>query len=156
MKIEAKYIIKEATVGMIPAKKIEYDTIVVEGKRLRYIKQTPLDIIKQSCIHYWSTYEGRRQAVIHHTGFKEKVPIPVHPKRGIIAIPTHGINHIDCCWLMHDHILHYESIKNDAKYKTASTFTNGKTLKLDVSIRSFQTQMQRAFEISYRIENGLV
>lgn len=156
MKIEAKYIMNETTIGMIPARKIEYDTIVIEGENLLYIRQTPLDIIKQSCIHYWSTYEGRREAVMHHTGFKEKVPIPINPKRGIIAIPTHGIKHIDCCWLMHDHILHYEPIKNDPKYKTTVIFTNRRNIKLDVSIRSFQTQIKRAFEIKYRMEKELL
>lgn len=156
MKIEQEYIINKATISIIPAKKIDYDSIVVEGERLRYIRQTPLKIIKESCIHYWSTYEGRRQAVIHHTGFKEKVPIPVNPKQGIIAIPTHAIKHIDCCWLMHDQVLQYERIKDDAKYKTAVTFTNRKILKLDVSIRSFQSQMDRAFGIRYRIERDLL
>lgn len=97
MKIEQAYIINKATSGIIPAKEIEYDSIVAEGERFRYIRQTPLDIIKISCIHCWSTYEGRRQAVIHHTGFKEKVPIPVNPKQGIIAIPTHAIKHMNCC-----------------------------------------------------------
>src|SRR5699024_6407938 len=144
MKIEHQYIINKDTSCIIPAKEIEYDAIVGEGERLRYIRQTPFDIIKQSCIRYWSSYEGRRQAIIHHTGFKERVPIPINPKEGMISFPTHAIKHIDCCWLMFHHVLQYEPIKNDPKYKTLVTFTNRKTLKLDESIRSFQSQMERA------------
>lgn len=153
MNIEENYIVNKTTIAIVPAKEIDYDSIVVESESLRYIKQTPEEIIKESCLEYWSDYEGRRKAVIHKTGFKEKVPIPVNPKQGIIAIPTHAIKHINCCWLMPEYILRFEAIKDDPNFKTVVTFMNGRTLKLDVSIRSFKSQMNRAFEIIYRIQS---
>lgn len=153
MNIEQSYIIKDKTIALVPAKEIDYDSIVVESESLRYIKQTPEEIIKESCLEYWSDYEGRRKAVIQKTRFKEKVPIPINPKQGIIAFPTHAIKSIDCCWLMPKHILRYDVIKGNPNYKTIVTFTNRRTLKLDVSIRSFKSQINRAFEIMYRIQN---
>lgn len=150
MEIEQNYIINNKTCGIIPAKQIDYDSIVVEEETLRYIQQTPMQIVESSCIHYWSTYEGRRQSVIHHTGFKEKVPIPIIPQTGVVTFPTHGLRDLNCCWLMHDQILQYEPINHHEQFKTAVTFANRKRLRLDVSIRSFESQMKRAFEVKFR------
>lgn len=155
MNIEQNYIVNDKTIAIVPAKQIEFDSIVVESEGVHYIRQTPQQIIEASCIHNWSDYEGRRNAVIHHTGFKEKVPIPIHPNKGIVAFPTHAIKHIDCCWLIPQHILRIDTLKDDPKYKTIVTFTNRKSLRLDVSIRSLKSQSERAFEVKYRVEKDL-
>lgn len=152
MKIEQTYIIKKLTSGILPARQIDYDSIVIEGEKTLYIRQTPLDIIKQSCIDNWSSYEGRKEAVIHHTGFKQKLPIPVNKQIPIVAFPTHALKHINCAWLMYDHVVNYVPAKSDPTKKTTITFLNGKSITIDVSIRSFTSQMTRSLEVIQRIK----
>ena len=110
------YKINDKTMALAPAKEIEYDTIVYETDRKFYIKQTAIQLIHQACLNHWSTYEGRRKAVMHQTGYKEKVPIPIHLKKEIIAFPTHAIKHFDCCWLFYHHVFHYESINDHPEF----------------------------------------
>jgi len=62
--MQSKYTTIRETLALFPAKHFEYDTIVIERERKLYIRQTPLQIIKASCQNYWSTYEGRRDAVV--------------------------------------------------------------------------------------------
>lgn len=152
MKIEQTYTINPLTIAIFPAKQIDYDSIVIEGEKTLYIHQTPLDIIKQSCIDYWSSYEGRKKAVIYYTGFKQKVPIPVSEQIPIVAFPTHALKHIDCAWLIYDHIVNYLAAKTDPARKTTITFSNGKTMTINVSIRSFTSQMTRALEVMQRVK----
>lgn len=152
MKIEPDYSINKSTIAIIPAKQIEFDSIVIEESQKFYIRQTPLQIIKASCLEYWSDYEGRRKAVIHHTGFKEKVPIPINSQEVMVAFPTHAIKHFDCSWLFYNHILQHERVKDDPT-KTLITFTNGQTLSLNVSAKSIKTQLTRSLEIIQRIRS---
>src|SRR5690625_4044178 len=71
------YKINDKTMALAPAKEIEYDTIVYETDRKFYIKQTAIQLIHQACLNHWSTYEGRRKAVMHHLNYRRKVPIPI-------------------------------------------------------------------------------
>jgi len=71
--IKTAYKINEQTIALCPAKEIDYNTIVFEQEKTYHVKKTPLELIKDACIENWSTYEGKRQAVIHHTNFTERV-----------------------------------------------------------------------------------
>lgn len=151
MKIEKTYIINKETSCILPAKEIDYDLIVVGEKKLLFIRQTPREIIKKSCIYYWSTYEGRKKAVIHHTGFKQKVPIPINEQIPIATFPTHALIHINCAWLMYHHIVDYIPAR-----KTTITFTNGKSLTIVVTIKAFISQMKQALEVVQRMRAGWI
>lgn len=91
--IHKTYQVNRQTIALRPAKVIDHSTIVIEQEETYKIKETPLQIIKEACIANWSTYEGRRQAVIHHTNFKQKVPIPSTSKKiSLPSQPTHQQN----------------------------------------------------------------
>src|SRR5699024_12387686 len=66
------YQINEKAIALCPAKEIDYDTIVLEQEATYRVSKTPMQLIKDACIANWSTYEGKRQAVIHHTNFRHK------------------------------------------------------------------------------------
>jgi len=44
-----------------------------------------------------ATFDCRRKAVTYHTGFKQKVPIPICLRKEIISFPTHAIHSFECC-----------------------------------------------------------
>jgi|SRR5690625_971243 len=142
MKIKDSYNINVHTQILIPARHIEYETIVWEKERKLYVKDNPLKIIQKACLNRWSTYEGRRNAVIHHLNYQRKVPIPIDTEESIVAIPTHSPSNFDCHWLILHNIM---KIVGNKKQSTV-LFVNGQTINLDISQYSARQQYSRAFD----------
>ena len=136
--------------ALLPAKVIDYDTIVLEQTRTLYIQQTPLEIIKAACYNEWYTYEGRREAVMRHTNFRNKVPIPICSHKEIYFFPTHSPNLFENHWLSYKHIVKTTSISRNAKTSTI-TFLNGAKRTIPMSSYSLNNQMKRTFECMYRM-----
>lgn len=152
------YIVNKKTLAIIPAKQVEYESIVMEGNQVLRVRQTPLQLIKKACLDYWSSYEGRRQAVMYHTNFMRQVPIPISPQHGIYTFPTHATGHIDCHWIFFNNILlitEGDPSKEKSNTKTQVIFKNRKTLRLNISMHVLENQMNRTFECKYRIESTL-
>lgn len=102
--IQLTYEVNPQTQAILPAREIEYSSIVKEEHQTLYIRQTPLQIIKAACLDGGATYEGRRKAVTHLTGAVQKVPIPINPRRNIFAFPTHSPTAFECNWIFYHHI----------------------------------------------------
>lgn len=148
------YTLHKNTFALLPAKAIDYDTIVLEKNNFLYIQQTPLQIIKNSCYKYGTTYEGRRKAVNYHTNFYQKIPLPISIKKRLYLFPTHSPKHLNNCWLSYMNISSAQYIK-DASFKQPQTilqFKDGQTLKLNVSEHIMQTQMERTFQVMHQLE----
>src|SRR5699024_7047556 len=110
----------------------EYETIVIETDRMILIKKTPIELIETACQNEWSTYEGRRKAVIHHTKFKRKVPIPINIEKEMYFFPTLAPTNIHNIWIAYRHI---QDIKQHQSNPAKSTiiFVNGVKLSVDIS-----------------------
>ena len=143
------YTIGPQTLALLPAKQIDYDTILINESDIKYVCQTPLTLIKSACFHNWTTYEGRRQAVIHHTNFKQKTPIPISIDSGMYFFPTHSPSSIHNNWIAYKQIA---SIHKAPQHQSMIHFKNGQTLTLDISMHILKTQIERTFECMYRIE----
>src|SRR5699024_12425084 len=94
--ILSDYMIHEATMALLPAACIDYDTIAIEKNHKRYIRKTPHQLIKTACLEHCATYEGRREAVMRHTGLKRNVHIPINPSQNLSTCPTHSPTDIRC------------------------------------------------------------
>jgi competence protein ComK len=137
------YDINKETMALIPAKHIDYDTIVYETNQILYVKQRPLDMIKVACLDGGSTYDGRRVAVIHQTGAQHKVPIPINPLEKIYAFPTHSPSLYECSWIFYHHVRSIMPHPTDPK-ESQVLFKNGQTpLNLDISHSSLEKQLHR-------------
>lgn len=101
------YHISNETLALLLAREIEYDTIVMkEGTQTKHVRQTAFNLIKLACYtHDWTTYEGRREAIVKQTGFKRKTPILISIVKDIYFFPTHSPNHVDNIWISFHHIL---------------------------------------------------
>jgi len=148
IKILPHYSIHSNTMALLPTNHVNYQTIVKEPNRHIYVKQTPFQLIKQACLERFTTYEGIREAVQHHTGFQRKVPIPISPHSNIYFFPTHAINHSDCCWVSYHHVLRIKKYHKDHPNDPSSTilFKNGKILHLHLSPFVLNKQMERTLE----------
>lgn len=148
--IKQSYQINLRTLGILPAKQIEYDTIVIEEHQTLYIRQTPLEIIQESCINDWASYEGKRKAVSHHMNITYKVPIPISLTENLYFFPTHSPRDINNCWIGAHHIAHIMKHPHSRR-KSIIQFQCGRKLTLDVSEYILQQQMNKTRACMYKI-----
>ncbi|MCL7748760.1 competence protein ComK [Halalkalibacter alkaliphilus] len=136
------YEINRDTIALLPAYHSDYYTIVLERDQEYYVKQTPMQLIKEACLEGGADYAGRRKAVIHKLGVQSKVPIPVNPLDQIFAFPTHSPKLHECSWIFYHHI---RSIRVNAHEpsQTIISFKNYKELPLSISYPSLEKQMHR-------------
>lgn len=146
MKILPSYIIKESCKALLPINHMNYQTIVDTTTEKFYVKKTPFEIIKESCLQYFSSYEGRREAVKYMTGYTHKSPIPISTTLHIYAFPTLSPSHPDCIWFFSHHIKKIEELtdKYTSDYRTIVHFRDGSTLKTDISSYILKNQLKRA------------
>jgi hypothetical protein len=86
--IQESYQINEQTIALYHARELDYDTVVLEKAATYWVRKTPMQLIKDTCFANWSTYEGKRQAVIHHTNYRKKFRSPSLEKDIFPSEPT--------------------------------------------------------------------
>lgn len=150
--IFTNYTIKTETMILIPERHTDYQTLVIESHRKILVSQTPLEIIKSGCLADFSTYEGRRDAVIHHTGFKQKTPIPISTTKGIYAFPTTSPKNMDCVWIFINHVTGVKKVSNSRDYGAFITLSNNINLKLNATYHILQSQLDRTWLIKKRLK----
>lgn len=141
-KILNDYVVNAKTMALLAVDHWEYSTIVQEVDEEFYVKQTPLQLIKEACLTGGATYEGRRAAVVAQTRNRHKVPIPIHIEEQIYAFPTTSPKQPNCHWLFYQHIASSKINSNQAS-QSIITFRNTNQLKLDISHYIIEKQMHR-------------
>jgi competence protein ComK len=141
--IISSYVISPKTMALLSERHIDYCTKVVETNQTYYINTPILSLVEQACLEGYSTYEGRRAAVKHFTGYHQKIPIPIIPSQNIFAFPTISPLQFDCCWLFPNHI---QSIHPSPKNKSHSIvkMKNNQTLYIKQSYNTLRKQMHRS------------
>ena len=139
-----EYKVNQKTIALLPAKAVSHDTIAWEENQMLYVRQTPLEIIKESCLVYGSSYEGRRQAVTYNTSYQKKLPIPLSRQKHIYAFPTHATRNFDCHWIFSEHIL--QIIGSSTTKEAIIQFKNNQMLPLSVSRYVLEKQFHRTLE----------
>ena len=155
-KIRPLYDISLKTMALLPARDIDYDTIVIKENETKYIRQTSFNLIKEACLKRdWTTYEGRRYGVIQQTNFKQKTPIPIDIDKGIYFFPTHSPSNMDNIWIALHHILSIGKILAYGKTKDAQSivyFKNRHALKLSISFHTLKEQYNRTLQCVMMID----
>lgn len=137
------YSINENTLVIMPAFNIEYESIIIELESTLYVKQSPLQIIKENCLENAASYEGRRRSVVHLTGFSRCVPIPINPRKDIFTFPTHSPKNMNCSWVFFKYIEQIERGKN--KTESIVHLINGRSITFDISFHTLFNQKFRTF-----------
>lgn len=137
------YKVNEETNALKPAFQLDYQTIVLEGQRELYVKQTPLELIKLAAKEGGAEYNGRRISMTYLTGIHKKIPIPINPLKNIYAFPTSSPNQPHCCWIFFHHV---EEIKpTKGTYRSIIQFKNGIEIKMYESLHILEKQMYRTW-----------
>lgn len=122
-----------------------------DQKKILTFKEVPLTIIEKNCLRYFSSYNGRRAAVLYHEPhYKMKTPIPISSTKGIIAFPTQGPSRIDCAWIFYNHVAKIAGRDGGS----AIIFKNGTELFQPVSKKTLSTQIVRCHNLGHMIESS--
>jgi competence protein ComK len=138
------YLINEQTLAMLSSYKLEYDTVILEENGMYFVKKPSFQLLKEACLTYGSSYDGRRKSVMHHTGWKRKVPIPVSICRNIYTFPTHAPSDQNCVWIFPQHIHSTQSTASmDSRPQSLIIFKNNQSITVDGSLYSIRKQIER-------------
>ncbi|WP_179123941.1 competence protein ComK [Paraliobacillus ryukyuensis] len=150
--IANNYIISPCTLAIVPQRAMTHDTIVYEKDRTIRVKQTPLQIIKASCIEHGATYEGRRQSSCHLLHLTQKVPIVIKEKPMIYTFPSQSPNNFSTSWLFPRHISTITIESNKTNQQTTITFHNKKQIHLQESTYQLKQQCIKTIALHYAIK----
>ncbi|MEK4298086.1 competence protein ComK [Oceanobacillus sp. FSL W8-0428] len=147
------YKITDKTMAILPYDSPKNTSKVFESDQEKTLvfKEIPLRIIEKNCLRYFSSYTGRRAAVLYHEPhYKVKTPIPISSTKGIIAFPTQGPSRIDCAWIFYHHVA--KITERDGG--SVVIFKNGKELFQPVSKKALSGQIVRCRNLGYIIDSS--
>ncbi len=108
------------------------------------VKMSPLNIIKNSCLYFGSSYEGRKEGTKSLIGVDMKVPIVIEDSRNIIFFPTSSCVNISSIWISYQNLLKYSKVN---EFSTMLYFKNNKHLKVDIRYNLIDNQVIRCIKL---------
>lgn len=108
-----------------------------------------LEIIKNSCLYFGCTYDGRRESVKNIIGVDMKVPILVEESRNIIFFPTNSCINKNSIWISFQNLVKYDKI-ND--FSTVLYFGRNKKFDVDVKYKLVDNQYIRCNKLNSFLE----
>ena len=109
-----------------------------------------LNIIKNSCLFFGCSYEGRREAVKNIINIDMKVPILVEESNNIIFFPVSSCINKNSIWISYQNLLKYSKLD---EFSTILWFKNGKKIVVDVKYNLIDNQVIRCLKLKSFIEN---
>jgi len=137
------YTITKHTKAIITKDSSYYRTKILVGHKDRYATLKPEEILRNNCLAYGVSMEGRIEAAKNVLNINSKVPFAVCPDKAIYMIPTVSAKNKDCAWISYFHIAFYEQ-RDD---KTYIGFTDGTGLFVNVSESQFDMQYKRTGQL---------
>ena len=115
-------------------------TEIIEKDNNFIINMNTMDIIKNSCEYFGSSYLGRKEGTKKLIGIKSKCPIIIEETNKLIYFPTSSPRLNNCSWISFNNIKKY--INNNGK--TTIIFDNNKKLDLEISYGIIDNQILRS------------
>ena len=143
-----KYEISKGTLAILPNEK--NSSVVYEDDDRYIIKQTPYQIMEESCKYFGSTYEGRKDGAREMLGAEYKVPIVIEDSSNLIVFPTTSPLSEDCVWIS---LKRVEKIEKIDANNTKIIFDNKTEIIVDSSYRTIENQLSRASKLDLILRN---
>jgi len=135
------YEINRNTMALIPIN--DDQTKIIERNRIFIINENIMNIIKNSCEYFGSSYLGRKEGTKKLTGITHKSPIIIEESNNLIYFPTESPRLNSCSWIGFNNIKNY--INNNGK--ATIIFDNDKVLDLNISYNSLDNQVLRSSKL---------
>ena len=142
MKEINNYIVNMETLLLIP----------VEGKKTKVfemddefiVKKSIMDIIKDSCLFFGSSYTGRKEGTKSLLKCGIKVPIIIEDSRNLILFPTLSFKNEKNIWVVYNNLVDYK--KYDLN-NTLFLFKNNNDIKINVRFNIVDNQVVRCLKL---------
>ena len=135
------YEINRNTLALIPIGNDQ--TKVIEKENNFIINDNIMNIIKNSCEYFGSSYIGRKEGTRRLTGITHKSPIIIEETNKLIYFPTESPRLDSCSWIGFNNIKRY--INNNGK--ATIIFDNDKILDLNISYGILDNQVLRSSKL---------
>lgn len=139
-----EYEINKGTLAIMPNDNMS--SLVYEDDERYLIKQTPFQIMEESCKYFGSTYEGRKDSAKSILGAEYKVPVIVEDVNNLIVFPTTSPKADDCIWISLKRIKSFQKVDS---INTKIIFDNNKEIIVPVSYRTLENQISRASRLDF-------
>ena len=136
------YEINNETLLIVPydygkSKVYEYDDEFI-------VNMIPLTIVKNSCMFFGSSFDGRRLASKNIIGVDMKVPIIIEESKNVIFFPVSSCISKNSIWISYQNLIKYSKI--DCNYSMLY-FKNNKSIKLNTKYNLIDNQVIRCIKL---------
>ena len=130
------------TLALIPVS--ENKTKVIERNNIFIINKPVMEIIKDSCEYFGSSYIGRHEGTKKLIGITHKAPIIIEETKNLIYFPTSSPRLLDYTWIGLNNIKTYES--NNGKTELLfdkleyinSRYVDNKDVLIDIDLNTYK------------------
>lgn len=140
-----KYVIKNETAFFVPFYDVEYHSLVYEGEKKILVKQTPQQIIDQTCERNGSLSYRQFVPIKKKMKYRKSLPICYHSMQNKIIFPVKNTVTQEKIWFNLAAIDRFDSGKIEF-------YSNLELVIKDFHFFTFRTSYERACTLSYRIE----
>lgn len=108
------------------------------------VNMSPLAIVKESCLYFGCSYEGRKEGTKSLIGIDMKVPIIIEDSRNIIFFPTSSCINKSSAWISYQNLVKYNKIN---EFSTVLFFRKNRNLKVDIRYNLIDNQIIRCIKL---------
>jgi len=112
----------------------------------------PLNILKESCLYYGASLQGRQCAASAVLGTNRMLPAAINPRSGIYMFPTSSGKSQQCIWLSYYLI---DSFKTSGQY-VHICFYDGSMLEVQASRRIIDNQYKKTSQVIANLNRPLL
>lgn len=108
------------------------------------VNMSSLSIIKNSCLYFGCSYEGRKEGTKSLIGIDMKVPIVIEDSKNMIFFPTSSCVNQSSIWISYQNLLKYSKLN---EYFTLLYFKNNKSLRVEARYNLIDNQIIRCIKL---------
>ena len=142
MKEINNYIVNLETLLLIPVD--DKKTKVFEMDEEFIVKKNIMEIIKDSCLFFGSSFEGRKEGTKALLKCSIKVPIIIDDSRNLILFPTLSYKNEKNIWVVYNNLIDYKKYNLD---NTLFLFKNNNDIKVNVRFNIVDNQVVRCLKL---------
>lgn len=136
------YEINSETLLILPLGKNKSKIYEVDSEFI--VNMQPLTIIKNSCLYFGCSYEGRKEGTKSLIGVDMKVPIIIEDSKNIIFFPTSSCINKNSIWISYQNLLKFSKIN---EFSTVLYFQENKKIEIDVKYNLIDNQVIRCIKL---------
>lgn len=146
MKKLDSYEINASTLLLLPYK--DKYTKIVEKDCEYLVEEKTMEIIKNSCNFYGSSYDGRVSGSKDLLNASIKLPIIIEESNLVLFFPTNSPRNSDCIWISYNNLLKY--CKNEDKVDLY--FQKSNVVSIPISFYILDNQIIRCIKLVTELE----